>query len=126
MFFILLPILSLYLGTIVLADSTDESIIYALCEKNIESVEVVEQGKMYSVNIKLAASDAEEFYRLTLENIGKRLDVIIGNTLVTTAIIQAGIKSGSVLSTPKEKVVALELKQRIQNSAPIGPCGMTK
>jgi preprotein translocase subunit SecD len=89
------------------------SIRYALCQNNIENIEVVPQGNLYSLRIALTESATEEFYRLTKDNIGKTLDIVFEDALVSGADIDAPISSGLILTIPATKEGANRLRQSI-------------
>ncbi|MCD4740998.1 MAG: hypothetical protein K8R67_00740 [Desulfobacteraceae bacterium] len=116
-------VLLLFVGAISSTAKSDTSIRYALCQKNVKKIEVVHQGDLYSLRIALTESAAEDFFRLTKDNIGKTLDIEFEGFFITGADINAPIKSGYILSVPATKEEANRLRQRILDSRNNTPCG---
>ena len=116
-------VLLLFIGAISSTAKSDSSIRYAICQKNVKKIEVVQQGNLYSLRIVLTESAAADFYRLTKDNIGKTLDIEFEGFFITGADIDAPIKSGNILSIPATKEEANRLRQRILNSHNNTPCG---
>ena len=119
-------ILLLFVGATSSPAECGTSIRYALCKKNVENIEVVPKGDLYSLRIALTESAAEDFYRLTEDNIGKTLDIVFGGILVTGADINAPIRNGIILSIPATKAGAYGLRQSILDDHNETQCGQVK
>ncbi len=121
-FFVLL----LFIGAISSTAKSDTPIRYALCQKNVKTIEIVPQGNIYSLRIALTESATEDFFRLTENNIGKTLDIEFEGVFITGADINAPIKSGYILSVPGAKEEAIRLRQKILDNRNSAPCGKVK
>ena len=95
---------------------TDDSIQFTIHPEFIKSTRIIPNGEKYSVNIELTESAGRNFMNLTKDNVGKRLTILFGDTIITSAFIIVPIKSGYISSSPTTKKKAEELKQRIDNS----------
>ena len=104
----------------------DTDIRYAICRKNVKIIEVVPQGNLYSIRIALTESATEDLYRLTKDNIGKTLDIVFEDVLVSGGDIDAPISSGLILSIPATKEGANMLRQSILDDNNKTPCGEVK
>jgi preprotein translocase subunit SecD len=99
---------------------------YALCQKNVKQAEVGPYDKnQYFVMIKLTDTATKEFATLTGSNIDIRLTILAGDVVVTSAIIQDAIESGSIGSSSMSEQEALKLQKFILNNAEY-PCGLIK
>ncbi len=119
-------VLLLFIGATSSTAKSDTDIRYALCQKNVKTIEVVSQGNMYSLHIVLTESATEDFFRLTKDNIGKTLDIEFEGLFVTGADIAAPIKSGTIRSIPATKDKANRLRQSIFDDRTKTPCGEVK
>ena len=119
-------ILLLFICAISSSARCDTDIRYAICRKNVKNIEVVPQGNLYSIRIALTESATEDFYRLTKDNIGKTLDIVFEDVLVSGGDIDAPISSGLILSIPATKEGANILRQSILDDNNKSPCGEVK
>ena len=108
------------------AAKSDISIRYALCRENIDRIEVVPQGNLYSLRIILTESAADDFFQLTRDNIENTLEIVFGSTFISGAEIAAPIESGSILSVPATEEEANRLMQSILGSHDNTFCGRVK
>jgi preprotein translocase subunit SecD len=119
-------VLVLFIGGINSTVKSDTPIRYVLCSQNVQKIEVIAQGKLYSLQIVLTASAAEDFFRLTRDNIGKTLNIEFDNEFITGADIVGPIKSGYLVSVPATKEEADNLKESILSSRNNTACGKLK
>jgi hypothetical protein len=119
-------ILLLFICAISTPARCDTDIRYAICRKNVKNIGVVSQGNLYSIRIALTESATEEFYRLTKDNIGKILDIVFEDVLISGGDIDAPINSGLILSIPATKEGANTLRQSILDDNNKTPCGEVK
>ena len=119
-------ILLLFICAISSSARCGTDIRYAICRKNVKNIEVVPQGSLYSIRIALTESATEDFYRLTKDNIGKTLDIVFEDVLVSGGDIDAPISSGLILSIPATKEGANMLRQSILDDNNKIPCGEVK
>lgn len=82
----------------------------------------MEVPKGFLLNINLSDTVTKDFASLTEQNIGKRLTILIGNVVVTSAIIKVQIDSGSMVSYAMSQADAQKLLKQL-NDAPSAPCG---
>lgn len=104
--------------------SAEEELHYALCQKNIKTAWINSYNDKVSVGIQLTSSATKDFALLTGNNIKKRLTIILNDRVVTSAIIQAPIDSGSIGAKVESLIKAEELKKSVLNNAPESPCGL--
>ena len=119
-------ILLLFVGATSSSARCETPLRYALCINNVKNIEAVSQGDLYSLRIALTASAAENLYRLTKDNIGKTLDIIFGDVLVSGADIEAPISTGLIRSIPATREGADSLRQSILDGSNKTPCGQVK
>ncbi len=119
-------ILLLFIGATNSSASCDTSLRYALCKKNLKNIEVVPQANLYSLRFALTESATADFYHLTRNNIGKTLEIVFEDILVTGADIDAPIDTGLIFSIPATKEEANRLRQSILDNNNITPCGQVK
>ena len=77
-----IAVLLMFIGVINSTARSDTSIRYVLCGKNVKTIEIIPQGKQYSLGIALTESAKEEFFYLTKSNIGKTLNIEFEDTLI--------------------------------------------
>ncbi len=119
MFFILL----LFIGAMSSTAQSGALIRYALCQKNINKIDVVPQGNLYSLRINLTEAAAGDFFTLTGNNIGKTLDIVFEDIFVTGAKIDSPVKTKYLLSVPGTEKEANRLRQRMLDGLDKTPCG---
>jgi len=122
---IILCLITQLLCPFAFAAETDDSIRFAICLKNIKQATIVRQVDKFIVIIQLTETATKDFETLTRQNVGKRLTILLGYLVVTSAIIQDKIDSGSIGSLPMTESDAKKLQQQI-NNAPEVPCGYIK
>ena len=108
-----IAVLLMFIGVINSTARSDTSIRYVLCGKNVKTIEIIPQGKQYSLGIALTESAKEEFFYLTKSNIGKTLNIEFEDTLISGADIEVPINSGYILTIPATKEDAERLRQGI-------------
>lgn len=119
------PIIMLLFATFSFSAEDAESLRYAVCQKNVRHADIGHGKDQYSVTIRLTVAATKEFANLTGNNIGKRLTIVAGDMVVTSAIIKDTIGSGSIGSLPMTEQAALKLQQFILNSTE-SQCGLVK
>ncbi len=65
--------------------------------RDVESASVTMWGDHPAVEILFTPQGGEEFARLTSENVGKRMAIIVNGRLVTAPIIRASVTSGRAI-----------------------------
>ena len=110
-----------------LGSSADEAgaLRYAVCQMNVKQVEIGHVKGQYFVTSKLTEAATKEFANLTGNNIGKRLTILAGDMVVTSAIIKDTIGSGSISSLPMSEQAASKLHQFLLNNTE-SQCGLVK
>ena len=112
-------------GLLAFAAAETETLRYALCTNNIAQAKVASHGDDFFVIIKLSQLATNDFRTITAKNVGKRLTILLNDTIVTSAIIQDEIDSGTIQSSRMTEIAAKNLQQRILNSIE-GQCGLIK
>ncbi len=123
----LMILVSIIMLSVPLAAFAEEAgtLRYALCQKNVKQAEIGHLKDQYFVTIKLTEVATKEFAALTGNNIDKKLTILAGDMVVTSAIIKDTISSGSIGSLPMTEQAALKLQQFILNNAD-SQCGLVK
>jgi|GEM_PF-3322172 len=121
--YILVFVLILFIGTLSTTAQSGTLIRYALCRENIEKIDIVPQGNLYSLRIALTGSAAQDFFALTENNIGNNLNIVFKDVFVTGAKMEAPVETKHLLSVPATEKEATRLRQRMLDGSDKTPCG---
>lgn len=113
--FLTIAFYNLLFITFVLVACNDGTIVYEIFSEKVEQAVVShEYDSGYTVTVLLKEKYSKEFEELTEKNVGKRLNIIFNNEVLTSAIIKGKIKYGTiVLGRWKDKDKAESLIQSL-------------
>lgn len=113
--FLIIAFYNLLFITFVLVACNDGTIVYEIFSEKVEQAVVShEYDSDYTVTVLLKEKYSKEFEELTEKNVGKRLNIIFNNEVLTSAIIKGKIKYGTiVLGRWKDKDKAESLIQSL-------------
>ena len=106
----------------------DPSLRYALCGRNVASVEVVPGGAAgapFGVAVQLKKAAAEDFARVTHEHVGRTLEVVFATWLFARADIRTKIRSGLIVNQAYSSEAEAEgALRQLKVELPEQPCGV--
>jgi len=112
-------------GLLSIAAAETGTLRYALCKNDVAQARVVCHDENYSVIIQLSHTATKDFQAITAKNVGRRLIILLNDTLVTSAIIKGEIDSGTIQSSRMTEDAAKNLQERALKSIE-GPCRLVK
>lgn len=96
--FLIISVYKLLFITFVLVSCNNGVIVYEIFSDKVEQASISQEyDSDYSVTILLKETYSKEFAELTENNVGRRLNIVFNNEVLTSAIIQGKIEYGTIV-----------------------------
>ncbi len=101
----------------------DDPIVYGLCEGDVQSVELQMEEGDFRATVLLSSDASEAFATFTEMNVGKRVIVAAGDSVLSDAFIRERIDSGRLVSFSAGEEEAGRLRDALLGTLPRSRCG---
>ena len=96
---------------------------FHLCASNIASTGTIDRGRLSAVAVQLNPEGTEAFADFTGRHIGRRVEIVAGNSTLVSAAARVTIADGRIVGAPMDPGEAVALATRLREAPPGGPCG---
>lgn len=103
------------------------AVVYGVCEDNLASVEILEPrrpGERFALAVQLDRPATRELERLTGENLGRPLEIVLGDWLFLRGPIRQRLRSGLLVNTVfRTRAEAEAALHQLRSRLPRADCG---